>query len=346
MVLRLTIGWHFYSEGTKKLEPGFSSAGFLGQAKGPLAGLYLRQLPDGYQWRKLLAVPLASEQLTQEEQADNAAWSADYSRRSAAAGKAGEPQPAELPPHAPAYRDWGENVILAWGQTLKRFQELSFLRDEQRQRAQHVLDRRLRQLTDYLADNEAAIAEYRHEISRIAAWQASAQTGSLPYHDERINSETKRSAALSQSWVRDVDEFAVGLQTDLLRLLDEQQVDAYGPEATISVTEPSAIRLARIDKAVTWLTLGVGGCLLLGFLTPLAACGGALFLLSVMASQPPWVDGAVTEYFYYQLVELIALLTLAAVGAGRWAGLDMFYYACCARSSTASDENASQEASG
>jgi uncharacterized membrane protein YphA (DoxX/SURF4 family) len=44
--------------------------------------------------------------------------------------------------------------------------------------------------------------------------------------------------------------------------------------------------------AVTVLTIGVGICLLAGFFTRLAAVAGALFLLSVIASQPPWVTGA------------------------------------------------------
>src|ERR1700722_14992916 len=46
VVLRLTIGWHFYSEGSKHLaEPHWSSEGFLRQAKGPLARYYQSVLP-------------------------------------------------------------------------------------------------------------------------------------------------------------------------------------------------------------------------------------------------------------------------------------------------------------
>jgi hypothetical protein len=56
----------------------------------------------------------------------------------------------------------------------------------------------------------------------------------------------------------------------------------------------------------------------------LAAVVGALFLLSVIAAQPPWVTGASPTY--YQTVECAALLVLAGTGAGRWAGLDYFGY--------------------
>src|ERR1700722_12285225 len=49
VVLRLTIGWHFFSEGSKHLaEPHWSSEGFLRQAKGPLAPYYQSMLPRAY----------------------------------------------------------------------------------------------------------------------------------------------------------------------------------------------------------------------------------------------------------------------------------------------------------
>jgi len=62
--------------------------------------------------------------------------------------------------------------------------------------------------------------------------------------------------------------------------------------------------------------------LILGLFTRPAAIAAAGFLLSVILMQPPWVDGAVPTY--YQAVEMFALLVLAVVGAGRYAGLDFF----------------------
>ena len=88
-------------------------------------------------------------------------------------------------------------------------------------------------------------------------------------------------------------------------------------------------RLTQINRTVTWFTLIVGGLLIVGLFSRLAAFAGALFLLSVMASQPPWVDGARLDYFPYQLVELFALLALAVIPAGRWAGLDFFTHWLC-----------------
>jgi hypothetical protein len=67
-----------------------------------------------------------------------------------------------------------------------------------------------------------------------------------------------------------------------------------------------------------------------GFLTPLAGLGGAIFMISVVASQPPWLPDA--KPTYYEWVEILALLTVAASFAGRFAGLDFFLGRCWRKS--------------
>jgi uncharacterized membrane protein YphA (DoxX/SURF4 family) len=59
-------------------------------------------------------------------------------------------------------------------------------------------------------------------------------------------------------------------------------------------------------------------------LTRIAAVVGALFLLGVILSQPPWLSDTAPTMF--QIIEFVALLVLAGTGAGRWAGLDYFTY--------------------
>jgi uncharacterized membrane protein YphA (DoxX/SURF4 family) len=75
-----------------------------------------------------------------------------------------------------------------------------------------------------------------------------------------------------------------------------------------------------INTLTTYLTIGVGICLILGFFTRTASILGALFLLGVIASQPFWIASAAPTT--NQCVELAALLVLAGTGAGRWAGMD------------------------
>ena len=90
-------------------------------------------------------------------------------------------------------------------------------------------------------------------------------------------------------------------------------------------TSPQQKWLRSINMIVTVLSVGVGICLLLGFFTRLAALVGALFLLAVIATQPPWVPDAAPTIM--QGIELAALLVLAGTRAGRWLGLDFFTYA-------------------
>jgi len=76
VVLRLTIGWQFYQEGMKKYQdPNFSSAGFLMQAKGPLAENY-HDLAGGdfHRWDELMARPVQSSEPTEEHVELLKAW--------------------------------------------------------------------------------------------------------------------------------------------------------------------------------------------------------------------------------------------------------------------------------
>ncbi|HWC90098.1 MAG TPA: hypothetical protein VG433_10595, partial [Pirellulales bacterium] len=68
----------------------------------------------------------------------------------------------------------------------------------------------------------------------------------------------------------------------------------------------------------------VGVCLILGLFARLASLVGALFLASIVLSQPPWLPSSAPTY--PQLLEMLALFTLATVPVGRWCGLDFFLH--------------------
>jgi uncharacterized membrane protein YphA (DoxX/SURF4 family) len=48
VLLRLSIGWHFFKEGAKKFTPDFSAESFLVISHGPLEGLYKGMVPDAF----------------------------------------------------------------------------------------------------------------------------------------------------------------------------------------------------------------------------------------------------------------------------------------------------------
>jgi uncharacterized membrane protein YphA (DoxX/SURF4 family) len=119
-------------------------------------------------------------------------------------------------------------------------------------------------------------------------------------------------------WLASVKGLGEAFVTDGLALRTEEQVDRG------ALPEPMT-EMKRMDTAVTWLLIIGGGCLIIGLFTRLSALALALFLASVVLSQPFWVADAV-KTTYFEWVELVALLVLATSHVGRWAGLDFFIH--------------------
>jgi uncharacterized membrane protein YphA (DoxX/SURF4 family) len=112
----------------------------------------------------------------------------------------------------------------------------------------------------------------------------------------------------------------------------EQRNSSFMTRVHRILENPEVRRLERTNWIMAILITGIGACLMFGLFTRVAAIVGALFLLSVMASQPPWVPGAMSPVpYFYQLVEFAAFLLLAAVGAGRWGGLDFIIHGLWSR---------------
>ena len=83
------------------------------------------------------------------------------------------------------------------------------------------------------------------------------------------------------------------------------------------------------DAIVKYGLVIVGGCLLAGFLTRTACLAGAGFLLMFFLAMPPlpgWPENPRTEghylYINKNIIEMFALLALATLRTGRWAGID------------------------
>jgi uncharacterized membrane protein YphA (DoxX/SURF4 family) len=127
----------------------------------------------------------------------------------------------------------------------------------------------------------------------------------------------KQTASLQQSLV------------DALAKLDREQEAILAPpeRATRSVWYWGLLEWT--DFLVKWGLVVIGGCLLLGLLTRTACVGGALFLLMFYLAMPPFPGllenpRAEGHYLYINknLIEMLALLTLATTRSGRWVGLD------------------------
>jgi|tagenome__1003787_1003787.scaffolds.fasta_scaffold20982610_3 uncharacterized membrane protein YphA (DoxX/SURF4 family) len=333
--LRLVIGWHFFGEGTKKLQYDRTDGAFhlafsadtelLDKAKGPLADWYFKFVPGGHDWRTLLATPRENVPPTADETAEKAKWVREYNARRAEAAKKKELTPVEFPPSAP-YHKWAMKIADDWRAVLEKVKKVQGLTDAQKQQAEKALHDRLETLSAYLEGEEEDMTTYRHELFRLKNWRATPEASGVPFVQSRIATKNTETGAKVKAWRAQVAALDAGYYNDLDHILTPEQ---RAQEKTVNAlhaatTDPSQERLDKLNIVVATLIISVGVCLLLGFFTRLAATAGALFLLGVICSQPFWISDAVPTI--NQCIEFAGLLVLAGTGAGRWFGLDYLTY--------------------
>jgi uncharacterized membrane protein YphA (DoxX/SURF4 family) len=199
--------------------------------------------------------------------------------------------------------------------------------DKQKKEADAALKTISERYKYHLDAKEDVISEYRLMLARrdANAEDESRQLASLQTHDSRIAGETRK---LYGEIVPPIDKLWRDLETDLNHIATAEQWKPRG-RLKIGRIGRSTLGAETMDAIVPYFNLAVGVLLLLGLFTRPAAIAGAVFLASVCASQWPGTPGAAP--IFNQAVEMFALLTLAAIGAGRYFGLDFFLGSICCR---------------
>jgi uncharacterized membrane protein YphA (DoxX/SURF4 family) len=307
VLLRLAIGWHFFTAGLEKIDRtddgyrvAFTAAPFLGMAQGPFADAFKSFAPSGHDWQKLLAVPHQKKPLTGDE--------------------------AKAEAQRKPYQDWLNRITADWQVIANKAASVPGLTEDRIARAKTAFAGRLKELNAYLAGESAAIADYQHELWRLDQWRAKPEATTLPFEQERIAKKQADTNNQAQAWVGGVAAIEQSMVHDFRDVVNPNaKTNTTAVAMETATTSPEEARLNWVNLGATVLTLGVGLCLLLGLFTRTAAIAGAVFLLSVIATQPPWI--ADPELTINQTVELAGLLVLAGTGAGRWLGLDFFSWA-------------------
>ncbi|MCH2114760.1 MAG: DoxX family protein [Pirellulales bacterium] len=341
LLLRLCLGWHFFSEGTKKLSYDqardkwsidFSAEGFLRAATGPFAPLFKSQLPGFHDWENLLSVPNQSTPPSSHDLKKRQKWLSDYAARQRQTEKENSPPLIEFPEFAP-YSAWARQIASDWRGQLKQFTDLAEISEEQAVRAAARFDARHEQLADILAAEVGTIEDYQHELWRLKQLQRLGGASEVPFRRDRVAGKRTETAGLVNPLVKTIRGLEGRFHNDLRSVLTAEQSDDWALIDRVEsvLAPPKQRRLAWLNICVTGLILAVGSGLLLGLFTRLAALGGIVFLLSVMASQLPWLPGADGRFFYYQLVECAGLLALLACSPWRLPGLDYLldHLWCC-----------------
>lgn len=301
VALRLTIGWHFLYEGVWKIQNAdeFSAAPFLTQAKGPFAPLFYAMIPD-----------------------------IDGDERFAVEDRNGEERAA-----APGYEK-------AWSAHLDRFVQRYQLSDEQKKQAEETLQRYRRTLDRYLDQHNAEIVAHFKSLAQLRKDMASDNEGT-EFQRQRLWDRQQKLRQDVAAWTRALEAMGESYHKQLLSLLNEEQRNgaSMGGPVVASDRLPVTLPFARtrsefLDFTVTYALTAIGLCLMLGLFTRLAALGGAGFLAFVVATQWPWptVVPPTPPIVGHALlvdknfVEMVAMLALAAMPVGRWAGVDRFLY--------------------
>ncbi len=282
VLLRLTIGWHFFQEGVSKVRDGnFSSTPFLAAAKGPFASQFHALIPD-YDG----AIRIDAERMSEvaKEFADKAAAEFGFT----------EAQQNDAKDVLKDFEARRKAIYSEWTSEIDEYQK-GLVR-------KGVLD------ADPSRNNVTSLRNQREEIE--TKWKAlgrpilTAIDQTVPELETRIN-----AIATDEQAAPDPEKMTKDENGNVIRRTVPFKYPGEGP-----------VSVSQVDKIIPIFDMAVGILLFIGLLTPLAGLAAGLFLLSVVLSQFPGYIGS--QPTYYQAIEMLACFVVAFGDAGRYAGLD------------------------
>jgi len=327
VLLRLAIGWHFLFEGLEKVESvwkgptetnrPFTSEGYWREAPGPLGEVVRSQIGDPDE------MALASFEVKSLEDQDSTRL------------PPGARIPAALEKEMDAY--------------FQRFVKAYQLEEIQRGLAECKLKQSKDQAVQWLLTGSkdvqkpigsGAFVVKQTTSQRIAAYKAKLQelrdieAKQLPAFGYDVEKQNLRALKAEVGRMRSelMADLTQPFKDALQSVLTEDQKKDSVPETSDSAMADWT-RLQWIDWITRWGLVIVGAGLLLGCFTRTACVGGAIFLLLLYLSVPPfpWLPEPtrVEGHYYYvnkNLIEMLALMVVATTRSGRWLGLDGLFH--------------------
>ncbi len=220
----------------------------------------------------------------------------------------------------------GETYLKAWQDLLDRVVDKYKLGDDQQKEAGELFERYEDSLDEYLADNLEDITAYFGALERHREHKAAGNNGAA-HQKKRIWDEQMKLRGEAGGWLNEIEGMGDDYAMALWNVLDDDQ--------KASGDLPRAWTMSDfMDFAVTWGLTAIGFCLIVGFCNRLACLGGAVFLINVLLTQPPWpaiyppAPSVVGHALIIDknFVEMVAMVMLATTAVGRWGGLDYFLH--------------------
>lgn len=284
VILRVVVGWHFFMEGSDKVQKGgFSSTGFLSAAKGPLASKFQSMIPDYDGTLRLNSGPVK------------------------------EKGPKDTYEGSPLEMEYRRFV----GEATNLFQ----FNEAQITAAEEIIVESRAQLAETYSTWKAKIEEHKKGNVRIAGLEEDVMrnnVASMRKQKDTIESEWR---ALVKPALADIDKISAQFERQINDLATDPQRGKDGKRyAVFSLPSSSPVDVKLIDKIIPIFDMAVGILLIVGLLTPVAGLAAGIFLASVVLTQFPGSYGS--QPTYYQAIEMMACFFLAFSDAGRYAGLD------------------------
>lgn len=276
VLLRVSVGWHFYTEGLDKWSGDFDAGRFFAAARGPFAETYKQSVWD---WE-------GSIRLDQDRTLES-------------------------------WENYANTVSRHYGFDAEQNEQIAAAYQRAQKQLKWILDSNAQQIEEYRLGRE--------RIERLQGDPARHGVESLAGQRETIRREWQELIA---PVLVQIDRVWTNYEAEANGVATAEQREAAG---YLKLGKPRDVMVdtSVINPVVPYFDLIIGVCLILGLFTPVAALMAALFLGSVFMSQFPPEAGPTSTY--YQMIEAVACLVLAATGAGRFAGLDFLFYALAAR---------------
>jgi uncharacterized membrane protein YphA (DoxX/SURF4 family) len=337
VLLRVTVGYHFFKEGTSKLKYGFTASGFLSGAKGPLAPIFNNMVDDADGTQKLCIAYSDDDDGDRTVRVDPeltlAIWddftdeAVNYyglgsidlqnditNRREALASQIKT---------ARNENDTTVDTAALEDQRKKLEQSIQAIR-KQPQRIQEIYSSHKELLDDWINTNRIELISHFSTKDRLQGFlrdgdkrdEVAVEVDSLRGQVDSIRSDRAKKL---KSWSYEITTLWDSFETKVNALA----VDDQANQASLVLHRPFDQKYSKlnvIDSIIPWFDTIVGVCLILGLFTRTASFAAGAFLLSVILTQPPWIPG--TTPTYYQCIECVACLVIFATLAGRMAGLD------------------------
>ncbi len=198
---------------------------------------------------------------------------------------------------------------------------------DQRQKAGGLLADREKTAEAWFLDqeNKEKVAKYFHDLDAVLSVENN--ENAMSFDEERAADARKALETDRKALVQVVDAWTDTLRDAWIGLATPDQTAEAGKY------QPAWTQLDWIDQLTMWGLFFTGLCLMLGLFTPVAALGGANYLMMFYLSMPPFPGlpaGPMTEGHYYivnkNMIEFFACLALAATPNGLWVGLDALLF--------------------